>query len=112
MQARILPPPKLSQPDAPTTGEASPSHGSDWTDAVVVAPPVSATDDPVNGGIRREPELPEHEEIAPPPVKAVQEFDPPEEGGDDDAQRLLTFQRNARTVARQASLDPADDMGL
>jgi type IV secretion system protein VirD4 len=50
----------------------------------VPAPIASTTDDPANAGIRREPELPEHEEIAPEPRKAVHEFKPmedePEEG--------------------------------
>jgi len=112
LKARILPPPKLPQPGTPATVEVSASGGDDWIGTSVATAQASTEDDAANGGIRREPELPEHEEIAPPPVKAVQEFDPPEEGGDDDAQRLLAFQRNARTVARQASLDPADDMGL
>ena len=31
---------------------------------------------------------------------------------DDDAERFSAFQRSAGNVARQAGLDPADDMGL
>ena len=113
LKARILPPPELSQRGVVATAadSASPSHAADWAGAVVV-PPTSATDDPANAGIRREPKLPEHEEIAPEPAKAAREFEPPEEESDDNAQRLRAFQRNARTVARQVSLDPADDMGL
>ena len=90
---------------------SSTSQTGDWAGAIV-APSASATSDPANAGIRCEPELPEHEEIAPEPAKAVREFEPPEEESDDDAQRLRAFQRNARTLARQVSLDPADDMGL
>jgi type IV secretion system protein VirD4 len=89
----------------------SPVGDDDWAGAVVPAP-ASGTDDPANAGIRREPELPEHEDIAPESAKAVREFEPGEEESDDDAQRLRAFQRSARTVARQVSLDPADDMGL
>jgi type IV secretion system protein VirD4 len=113
LKARILPPPELSRRGVVATAadSSSPSRAADWAGAVV-APPASATDDPANVGIRREPELPEHEEIAPEPAKAVREFEPPEEESDDDAQRLRAFQRNARTVARQVSLDRADDMGL
>ena len=96
---------------ATAEGSSSPSRVTDWAGAVV-APPASATHDPANAGIRREPELPDHEEIAPELTKAVREFEPPEEESDDDAQRLRAFQRNARTLARQVSLDPADDMGL
>ena len=69
-------------------------------------------EDPANSGIRREPELPEHEEIAPEPRKPVQEFEPLDDEPDDDAQRLRAMQRQARTIARQTVLDPADDMGL
>ena len=113
LKARILPPPELSRRDVMATaaGSSSPSRAADWAGAVV-APPASATDDPANAGIRREPELPKHEEIAPEPAKAVREFERSEEESDDDAQRLRAFQRNAPTVARQVSLDPADDMGL
>jgi type IV secretion system protein VirD4 len=113
MKARILPPPRLLRQGtpAPVDGSPSPASADDWAGAVV-AIPASATDDPANSGIRREPELPEHEDVAPEPVKAVQEFEPAEEKSDDDIQRLRVLQRNARTVARQASLDPADDMGL
>ena len=113
LKARILPPPGLSPSEARGRIEDSPSPvgADDWAGAVVPAP-ASGTDDPANAGIRREPELPEHEEIAPEAAKAVREFEPTEEESDDDAQRLRVFQRNARTVARQVSLDPADDMGL
>jgi type IV secretion system protein VirD4 len=113
LKARILPPPKLSRRGLMATAadSSSSSRAADWACAVV-APAESATDDPANAGIRREPELPEHEEIAPKPANAVREFEPPEEESDDDARRLRAFQRNARTVARQVCLDPADDMGL
>lgn len=113
LKARVLPPPKLKRVAAQTGRVPAPSRpqGDDWAGAVVAAV-ASAADDPANAGIRREPELPEHEDIAPAPPKPVHEFEPPEEERDDDAQRLRAFQRNARAVARQASLDPADDMGL
>ena len=113
LKARILPPPRLSRSGASGRVEDSPSsvRADDWAGAVVPAPE-SGTDDPANAGIRREPELPEHEDIAPELAEAVREFKPAEEGSDDDAQRLRVFQRNARTLARQVSLDPADDIGL
>ena len=113
LKARILPPPQLSRPGslAPVDGLLPTKEVDDWTGSVAAAS-ASVTDDPANGGIRREPELPEHEEIAPAPAKAVHEFEPVEDESDDDAQRLRVFQRNARRLARQASLDPADDLGL
>ena len=84
----------------------------DWPDAIVAMPTASATEDPANAGIRREPELPEHEEIAPEPRKAVHEFEPMEDEPDDEAQRQRMIRRTMGNVARQVSLDPADDMGM
>jgi type IV secretion system protein VirD4 len=113
LNARILPPPKLSRPAAlaPSKRSESPPAKHDWTGAAV-APPAPATEDPANSGIRREPELPEHEEIAPEAPRPIHEFDQTDEESDDDAVSLSAFQRSARNVARQAGLDPADDMGL
>ena len=73
-------PPELSRRGAmaPAADSPSPSRAADWAGAVV-APPASATDDPANAGVRREPELPKHEEIAPEPAKTVREFEPPDE---------------------------------
>ena len=113
LKARILAPPELSRPAALATSKRSepPPAKHDWTGAAVAAS-VPATEDPANSGTRREPELPEHEDIAPEPPKPIREFDPSDEESDDDAARLSAFQHRARNVARQAGLDPADDMGL
>jgi hypothetical protein len=46
----------------------------------------TSTDDPDNAGIRREPELPEHEEIAPEPRRPTREFELPR--GREAAHRL------------------------
>ena len=112
MQARILPPPALTNPKSPPTDERLPvPHGGDWAGAVV-APAASDTEDPANAGIRREPELPEHEEIVPEPPKPVHEFEPTDEEPDDEVQRQRIMQRTFGTVARQVSLDPGDDMQM
>jgi type IV secretion system protein VirD4 len=113
LKVRILPPPKLAQNrgQAAVDDRPSPPRADDWAGAIAAAP-ASTTDDPANAGIRREPELPEHENIAPEPAKPLREFDPPEEESDDDAQRLRAFQRSAQTLARQVTLDPADDMNM
>jgi type IV secretion system protein VirD4 len=113
LQARILPPPT---PAAGTkvdcnAGRPIPAAKHDWQGAVV-APPSTDTEDPANAGIRREPELPEHEDIVTAPRKPTQEFDLPDDEADDDAQRLRVLQRQVRATARQVSLDPAGDMGL
>jgi type IV secretion system protein VirD4 len=112
LQARILPPPTLSQLGAAAASEPQPSPpAGDWAGAVA-APPASATDDPANAGIRREPELPEHENIAPEPPKPIREFEPPEEESDDDAQRQRVLRRSVQALARQVTLDPNDDMEM
>ncbi len=113
MQARILRPPTLTRSTSPPI-EADPlaSHHGDWVGQVVEAPSQSATDDPANAGIRREPDLPEHEEIVPEPKQPVHEFDPMDDEPDDEVQRQRIMQRTFGTVARQVSLDPSDDMQM
>ena len=113
MQARIQPPPTLTSPRSPLPGEAPPiPNNSDWAGAVVAPPSASATEDPANAGIRREPELPEQEEIVPEPARPVLEFEPIDEEPDDEVQRQRIMQRTFGTVARQVSLDPGDDMQM
>jgi type IV secretion system protein VirD4 len=113
MKARILPPPTLVYPDT-LSGKESPQSipERDWIGAIVAMPTASSTEDPANAGIRREPELPEHEDIALEPRKAVHEFEPMEDEPDDEPQRQRMIRRAMGNVARQVSLDPADDMGM
>ena len=112
LAARVLPPPALSaakrRPDTRISGGRA---DGDWTDAIATAPPPSDTEDPENAGVRREPELPEHEEIAP-ESRPVGEFEPIDDELDDDAQRQRVMQRAFDTAARQAPLDPADDLHM
>ena len=113
LQVRILPPPKPSSRAAKGQYDnpSSPKNTHDWIDAVVTVP-AGTHDDPANSGIRREPGLPEHEEIAPEPSKPAHEFELLDDEPDDDAQRLQAMRRQARTIARQVALDPRDGMGL
>jgi type IV secretion system protein VirD4 len=112
MQARILPPPSLTDPkSSPSDEPFAITPATDWAGAVV-APAASDTEDPANAGIRREPELPEHEEIALDPAKPVHEFEPADEEPDDEVQRQRIMQRTFGTVSRQVSLDPGDDMQM
>jgi type IV secretion system protein VirD4 len=113
LKARILQPPTLSKL-RPTRRDETPSlpPDGDWADAVVPSPAATATEDPANAGIRREPELPEHEEIVPESKAPVQEFEPMDEEPDDEVQRQRIMQRTFGAVARQVSLDPGDDMQM
>jgi type IV secretion system protein VirD4 len=110
---RVLPP---SQPRNQQSG-SPPSD--DWSrlPAPVASRKESSSggagiDDPANGGIRREPELPEHEEILPPQASPTPEFSFIEDDLDDDALRARALQEQARATARQAAMDPRDGMEL
>ena len=112
LAGRILPPPPFStQGTRPAPGVPSTTPDDAWAGAVAAPSPSSDTEDSDNAGIRREPELPEHEEIVSEPRKPVQEFDPIEDEPDDDAQRQRLMQRNFGN-ARQISLDTDDDMRM
>lgn len=117
---RVLAPP-VSQPLKP----ADRPH-DDWIGAVVTAPttaqgPVTAVawpgtsntagGDAANAGLRREPGLPEHVDIAPEvrPVRNEFDFDAVEE---DAAQGRRMADRSMAMGARNASLDPDDGIDL
>jgi len=100
LNRRILPPPRIGAPLQAASEPPAPNPA--WT--TTIKPHV----DPANGGPRREPELPTHEEIIPAPAPPVQEFDLAD--NDDDPPPLPLFQ--APGIARQAALDRDDEMGM
>jgi type IV secretion system protein VirD4 len=113
---RLMPPAKLS-------GIARPRNSpSDWphltTPGVKELPKTveprngSSADDQANSGIRREPELPQHEEVIPEPAAVKPEFEFADEEPDDEVQRAATLRRQAANIARQAAMDPDDGLGL
>ncbi|WP_027155664.1 conjugal transfer protein TraG [Mesorhizobium sp. WSM2561] len=112
---RVLPPP------TPATNNALP-RPDDWTGlSVAKVQPAQATralycrqdSDPDNCGIRRQPELPEHEDIAPEPTLAhSDEFDLDCDESDDEAARRRSVDQTMRRTARQAALDPKDGIEL
>ncbi|TKV76166.1 conjugal transfer protein TraG [Rhizobium sp. AU243] len=113
LQERIIAPPELAA--APANAAAT----DDWSGRVVAAAGhaggASSGDDggdPANAGIRREPELPEHEEILPPPPSPGQEFELLDDEPDVDAAKANAMRARMRMVARQASLDPGDGIEL
>ncbi|MBS0985914.1 conjugal transfer protein TraG [Acetobacter thailandicus] len=111
---RVLPPP------ATGTKRSSALPSDDWSALEVEVPSggsapggnTGADGDPANAGIRREPELPEHEDVVPPEHPGVQEFDVLDDEPDVDAARARTIRQQARSVARQATMDPADGLDL
>ena len=128
--ARILPPP-VSEPL-----DAARRPKDDWTTlAPIAAPPLpkpapetptdAAADnadaasaegsesDTANAGIRREPDLGEHEEIVPPAKAPEKEFDfDDNDPGDDAARDRRQIDRSMARNARNAALDPDDGIDL
>ncbi|MDU6141288.1 type IV secretory system conjugative DNA transfer family protein, partial [Bradyrhizobium sp.] len=112
--SRILPPPDIARSDTLRRGD-------DWSALAAIVPALSASEersaageDQANGGLRREPELPAHVAIANEATSA----DPSDEFSlvlDDDDQAPFPNAGRDPTmvgVARQAALDPGDDLGL
>ncbi|NBB24806.1 IncP-type conjugal transfer protein TraG [Porphyrobacter sp. SLTP] len=115
LQSRVLPAPEnCGQPaDARAT--------DDWSALPPIEPdPKSSEDgsrriDPANGGLRREPDLPEHVEVVARPKSPVAEFDFAEADSADADQSAANNERIRRTMergARQASLDLGDGIEL
>jgi type IV secretion system protein VirD4 len=123
---RILPPPDLDRAElnAMPGDEANCERKDDWSglalpakapaDAKHAVAKNSDDEDPANGGIRREPEIPEHEAIAPETAPVIQsrEDAPSEEPDDEEAIRARTLRSRIRSVARQAAMDPDDGIAL
>ncbi|MCX5512876.1 conjugal transfer protein TraG [Kaistia algarum] len=112
---RVLPPPKSTAARYPAKPPAD-----DWsalaipvaTAGAVSGHTDSAIADPANAGIRREPELPEHEDIAPVERPAIGEFDVLDDEPDVDAAKARSLRQQVTSVARQATMDPADGIEL
>lgn len=112
-QERILTPPDLvAAPLAPS------SLNDDWSGRVGAAESRSATSgneaegDPANAGIRREPELPEHEEIVVPPPSPEQEFEFLDDEPDVDTAKARAMRQRMRMVARQVAMNSDDGIDL
>jgi len=115
---RVIPPAKLG--GIAGAGDRQ----NDWSDlhpATAVVKEVGTTDDLRNGksaddhansGIRREPELLQHEEVIPERAPARPEFQFADEEPDDEVQRATTLRRQAANLVRQAAMDPDDGLGL
>ena len=108
----------LTPPD-PASGPATNPSSDDWSSRVVAAAGHLATGsagraegDPANAGIRREPELPEHEEIVTPPPSPAQEFDILDDEPDVDAAKARAMRQRMRMVARQVAMNPDDGIEL
>ncbi|MBI2714094.1 MAG: conjugal transfer protein TraG [Rhizobiales bacterium] len=114
---RLFPAPKPERPKVTSTATddwSGPPVPKSWggNEEASDLPAMLLVDDPANGGIRREPELAEHEDIAPEPPTPSPEFAFGEDEPDEDAVRARALRAAARGLARQAALDPGDGIDL
>jgi len=113
----------LSTPADPKAGFAP--KADDWSELNPIPAPLAGKggsainddakpdDDPANAGLRREPGLEPHKDVAPEPErKPINEFDPDMDEPERDAVTSRALARNMRQVARQISMDPSDGMEL
>lgn len=123
LQARILPPPPPSEGDAPRPDDWSalappatlPGVAAAQADQDVSGDPADEEQEEseANSGIRQEPAIPDHEDIAPVPGNPIGEFDFEDPDRDDDAARKRKAIDGAmRRGARLASQDPDDGIDL
>lgn len=108
LQERIMKPPQVTMPSKPPRDDWS---GLAPMTGVAPVPKASADQDLANGGIRREPQLQRHEDIAPKPARPPREFsfgDGGDADADADAARNRRLQDQMRSTAQRASLDPGD----
>jgi type IV secretion system protein VirD4 len=120
LKSRVLPPPALIGDRAGTPGDRPAAQADDWTTLIISDPVAAANGGPVanplkhedaaNGGIRREPALPEHEAIVPEAPPRSTEFALLEDEPDDDS--VPATGMSSAAVARQAALDPDDGLGV
>lgn len=114
LKQRVLPPPE------PVSHRSGFGPSDDWSRLPVLAAvdpdgkPQTSSGAPVrdlaNSGIRREPELPRHEEIVPVQAKTAPEFTFEENESDDDAVRARALRQQVRSLAPQAAIDLGDGM--
>ncbi|MCM2505895.1 conjugal transfer protein TraG [Aureimonas altamirensis] len=109
----------LTPPDPAASPAIANLSSDDWSNRIVAATnaaaPATASGtegDPANAGIRREPELPEHEEIVAQPPPSEQEFDLLDDEPDVDPAKARALRQRMRMVARQVSMNPDDGIEL
>ena len=111
LKHRVLNPPRANP-------VALVARADDWSGRTPIQPSVELlakvkrrSRDP-NSGIRREPELPQHEDVVVRAPLAENEFDATPDDGDADAVQARTLSRSMQGIARSVTIDPDDPMDL
>ncbi|MEJ6011183.1 conjugal transfer protein TraG [Novosphingobium aquae] len=110
---------RIRKPPGHATGRAGALPPDDWSQLPIVTPVrfkancAVVSEDEANGGVRREPELPLHVEIAPARKAPTGEFDfGSRDEADDDTARSERLRTRMVANSRQAALDPGDGIDL
>jgi type IV secretion system protein VirD4 len=111
---RVRPPPSVGAMAARTLARVG---CDDWTALPVPASALredrsQRVDDDANGGIRREPALPEHEAIVSEASESAPTVAVIEDRSNEANSRSAAIRHRLRSVARQAAMDPDDGMAL
>jgi type IV secretion system protein VirD4 len=107
---------RVVAPPAPAAAAYAPRE-DDWSAlrpvAQEAAPSAAGAGDDADGGIRREPTLPEHEQSAPEPgLPSEKELPLLDDDQEDDAVRARALRIRSGRLARHAALDPDDGISL
>ena len=110
---RVLPPPGLASKPGPSKPDNWSALVPQKPSAALLAQIVKA-EDAANGGVQREPELPDHVAIVKETTNAPahEEFAVIDDEPEDAARQARVLRQQMRGLARQASLDPADELKL
>jgi type IV secretion system protein VirD4 len=96
---------------AAVAAAADRSISDDWSNRVIAVDEkdggaeMGRSDDAANAGIRREPELPQHEEVGQPEPSAKNEMDMLDDEPDESAAKTRILRFEGRTLARRAAMD-------
>jgi type IV secretion system protein VirD4 len=120
LTSRVVAPPAPAVAGTGISGSRPVTHADDWTTHLIGAPNAaaagrstagsSADPDPANGGIRQEPGPPTPDAVAPEQTKLTPEVALLADEREDDG--LEAINQAFLSVAKQASLDPADGAGM
>jgi len=110
---RILPPPKLTSAVVPSKLDSWSALAPQSPSAALLAE-IEKSEDAPNGGLRREPELPDHVTIAKETAdpQPREEFAMIDDEPEDSIRQARVLRQQMRGLARQASLDPGDGLKL
>lgn len=111
--AEVELPPKVSDAAAGAAVRSAASPAKSKAHAGKRKPKSTAESQAENSGIRQEPGLPDHENVAPETDRPFNPFDPDADASQDEtAQNRQAIDRAFRRNARNASLDPDDGIEL